>query len=542
MNKYYLVFIVILIMAVLTRLIYLGSIPLGVTNDEAGYIYSAYSIFKTTRDVSGIYLPLNIQLDNSFSPVYIYTIIPFIAIFKMSAFSGRLPFAILGILTVVCIFFLAKQLTKNKLIPFYSMFALALSAWHIHISRGAFDATFALFFYLSAITIFICTKKKGRIWYSLPFFLLAFYSYHATKVYFIFLIPLLCLIYRNYLIKKRSETSIFILGCIFIILSFVYVAGTQNVNRDSVFLWSNTTDAKITVDWERDRNNAPLILKELFSNKPLYYFRKMRENYLEAFSTNFLFLYGETGGLGGTYGTFYRGVFYLIDLPLVLLGIWKLFHNKDKNKIYLITGLLLISPLPSTFTNDKTYVMRCVMMLPIFTLIIGYGIAELFDRFAKARSSLKLIFISISAIIYLTFFASFIFQYFFRYSIYGAESWFKSSRDLAEYAYSSSHKYERVIIARSGVMFLMQYGFYNNIEPKLIQLAWKQQGVKNVGNVQFITDCLKNKNGDKDNILQPDMGKTLYIVPDTCHNNLKPTKVIRQLGEPLKVLWKIYEI
>src|SRR5581483_8766266 len=107
------------------------------------------------------------------------------------------------------------------------------------------------------------------------------------------------------------------------------------------------------------------------------------ENYLEAFSTHYLFLYVETSGLGGTYNVEFRGEMYIIELPFLLIGIYFLLRQKNNRLKYFIFGGLLISPLPSTFTLDRTYVMRSLMMLPFLCILVGYGIWEGYSLLKK---------------------------------------------------------------------------------------------------------------------------------------------------------------
>ncbi len=351
----------------------MGTVPSGITNDEAGLIYSAYSIAATGHDLMGRFLPLSVNLDHSFSPVSIYLIAPFVGLFGLLPFIGRLPFAIFGVLSVILTFAITKKLFNNFTLALFLAFVMSVSPWHLQISRMAYETPVAIFFFLLGIYIFLSKVNKGNINWSIPAFLFAFYTYHATKIFYLVLIPLLIFVYKDKLIKRKMELIIFIFLNAMILLSFIFILSTQNVSRQSVLIWN---DQKVSefVNWERDKNTAPFFIRQVFNNKPLYYLRAIRENYLEAFSTQFLFLYGETQGLGGIYGTFYRGVMYIIELPLLILGLyylWRYKNTRPKNFLFL---LLLIFPLPSTFVIDKSYVMRSAMMIPVLSIIVGCGI------------------------------------------------------------------------------------------------------------------------------------------------------------------------
>src|SRR5690349_13503591 len=84
------ILISILVLSFFLRVWDLGDKPAGISNDEANYIYSAYSIFKTGKDINGKAFPVSFTVDTSFSPVHIYLMSPFVGILGPSAFSGRI--------------------------------------------------------------------------------------------------------------------------------------------------------------------------------------------------------------------------------------------------------------------------------------------------------------------------------------------------------------------------------------------------------------------------------------------------------------------
>jgi 4-amino-4-deoxy-L-arabinose transferase-like glycosyltransferase len=110
MKRHTIFLVLIMLLASILRLWQLGNIPNGITNDESGYMYSAYSIWKTGHDVSGRLFPLSFNLDNSFSPVYIYATAPFVGILGLNPFIGRLPYALISILVVFLIYLFPKKL------------------------------------------------------------------------------------------------------------------------------------------------------------------------------------------------------------------------------------------------------------------------------------------------------------------------------------------------------------------------------------------------------------------------------------------------
>ena len=526
----------IIFLAAFLRFWNLGSVPSGATNDEVTYIYNAYSISQTSKDIAGNSLPLSFNIFNSFSPVPIYTMSPFIKILGLSLFTARLPFALAGIAGVFLLFLIAKNITNNYYIALSAAFVLSVSPWHLQFSRVSYDGALALFFYLLGIYIFLKKKDKGNINWSLPAFLLGFYSYHGTKIFMLLFIPALLFIFRNQILKRKKEMFIFIAGIILIASSFLYVFYAQNVNRQKVLLTKNTSEITNLINTERTYNTAPLILRNIFSNKPLAFLRIIRENYLEAFSPQYLFLYGEIGDSKEVFGISNRGIMYIIELPLLFFGIAYVLRTK-KIRNFLILGLL-IAPIPSTITIDKSYGLRSIMMLPFLSIIVGCGIYEMFARLRKIEKIYSAIFTSAFILLYAFLITGYLYQYHYRYSIYGAEAWLRGSRDVSEYIAQEKDNYKQVYIANEGGL-LMQYALFNREDPNIVQAAYRS---KRLENIYFIGNCIKtyNKPFDPRIYLPPN---TLYVIPGDCYKETttEPIKSIIQVGEPLHTVWKIYK-
>lgn len=510
----------------------IGVVPDGITNDEAEYIYSGYSIWKTAHDPTGRYLPLSINLDNSFSPVYIYIIAPFVGLFDLSPVFGRLPFAIMGTLSILFLYKIAEFISKNRNIALLTALFLAISPWHIHISRGAWDITCAMFFFLVAIYIFLANSEKGSILKSLPFFLLAFYSYHATKIFFIFAIPLLTIYSFPKLKLHRKQILIFVLGCFIILLSYVYVNKTQGITRSSVFVWNSPAEAAKSVNFERAHSEGPFFLRQIYINKLTYYLKVITRNYLEVFSPQFLFLYGE-GSM--TYSLHEIGQMYLIDALFLIMGLNFLLREKNRRLAFFVIGFLLIAPLPSAFSG-KTYVMRSGMMLPFLLLLVAIGMHALLKTFSK--KSFKLLYLAVICL-YLVSLVNYLYFYYFRYPVRSAEGFFKSSKDLSLYLKEESEK-KNIVVANLGKTFIFQYAIFNKVEPKEFQAVWVSQPPYNIKNITFINNCWTAEELVEKLTPEGYPGTALYI--SSCHYDFPPTKIISDRAEPLRSIFYVYSL
>lgn len=157
---------IILLIGFLLRIVAIGSVPAGFTPDEASFGYDAYSIIKTGRDQWGKAFPLVLESFGDYkSPLYTYLTIPSVFVFGLNKFSVRLPNAIMGTLAIYATYLLANQVmnAKKRFLVFSSMsfslseiagFILAISPWHIMMSRGAFEANLTTFFLTISLFFF----------------------------------------------------------------------------------------------------------------------------------------------------------------------------------------------------------------------------------------------------------------------------------------------------------------------------------------------------------------------------------------------------
>src|SRR3989338_7032275 len=123
MKKY--LIILILILASVLRLWNLSNYPMGLNADEAALGYNAYSLLITGRDEHSHAWPINLESFGDFKPAgYAYMLIPFIKVFGLTEFAVRLPSAIFGVLAVLFIYLLSRDLFADTNIKYIASFLL----------------------------------------------------------------------------------------------------------------------------------------------------------------------------------------------------------------------------------------------------------------------------------------------------------------------------------------------------------------------------------------------------------------------------------
>ena len=160
--------IVIVIMAGLFRFMRIESIPPSLYWDEVSQAYNSYSILETGYDEHKEFLPLaRFKAFGDYkAPVYIYLDVPFIALLGKTNLAVRFPSALFGTLTVLVRYLLAKEVffkNKNKnQISLAAAVLLAISPWHIQLSRVAYEGNLATFFTILEITLFLLSLRKQK--------------------------------------------------------------------------------------------------------------------------------------------------------------------------------------------------------------------------------------------------------------------------------------------------------------------------------------------------------------------------------------------
>jgi 4-amino-4-deoxy-L-arabinose transferase-like glycosyltransferase len=145
-------------LATVLRLVALGSVPGPLSHDEAVKGYDAWSILHTGRDQYGERLPLVFRSIGDYREAAMpYLIALSEAAFGPTDFAVRLPAALAGVTLVLGVFLLGRELFDRDT-GLLAMAFLAISPWHVQVSRLAFRAgltpvcvTFGLWLLLRAL-------------------------------------------------------------------------------------------------------------------------------------------------------------------------------------------------------------------------------------------------------------------------------------------------------------------------------------------------------------------------------------------------------
>ncbi|OGM05233.1 hypothetical protein A2715_04740 [Candidatus Woesebacteria bacterium RIFCSPHIGHO2_01_FULL_39_32] len=508
------------VVAFILRVLAIDVLPVGFTPDEASFGYDAYSILQTGKDQWGHTLPLTLESFGDFKPpLYAYLTIPSVALFGLSKFAVRLPNALFGTAAVYITYLLVKELSllmvngqwsiinkKNKILTInheslaiIASLLLAISPWHMMMSRGAFEANLTTFLLPLGILWFLKGFKNKRFLLASLFILgLNLFSYHSarlvTPLIFIFLI----FIFRKDLKKLSLKTKI-ISAAIFTTFTLLagytlFLGGATRAKDISIFsgsLQEASEQRIISIYGGLDTGTARLL-----HNKYQVTLQRFFSNYLQYFSANFLFVDGPSEA---TYGMLPgRGVLYWFELPFIFGFLYALFSSKKKKPLLLILFWILVAPIPAALTTGKGYAAnRSAIMMPAIQMASAIGAYTIWMWVSSLLRSKKLlkIFLFGYSFVGLLFFIYFVEDYFLLSPYKSAKDMLYGNLESAYWLKDNSLDKTEIVMSTKLSEPHIYVAFANSWDPKDYQKKTREWSVYKKRNLLFIDQLPEYKLG-----------------------------------------------
>lgn len=463
--------LLILLFSAFLRFYQLGEVPVGFHRDEAFFGYNAYALLQTGKDMTGNLLPIHLQ-SFLFSPAgYSYLTIPFVAMFGLTEFAVRFVSALFAVLTVLVTYFLVKALFGEKLrsLAFLSALFLALSPWHINLSRTATENVIVAFLIALGVLLHLYWVKN-RNWKILLVSFFCFSStlffYQAPRAFLPFFVPLLFIFFHPKPLKKNLIAPI-VLFVIFIVFPIILILTShdlsQRIRMLSIFQHEGT-QLILNEQIRENGMNGNIFFTRFFHNKPINYSITFFENYFHHFSYDFLFT---DKGFPDRYRVPQMGLLYFFEIPLLILGVWSL-YRRDKKRAGFLTGWILLSPIGSSLTfHDVPNLQRTLFIFPALSIISAYGFLELLRVVGKIKFApiIRFAFLGIS----FYFFAYYLHQYYVHQTYH--RPWFRQEgyKELVTQLESIQGDYKKIVITNAESDPAILFLFYSKYDPKLIQ-------------------------------------------------------------------------
>ncbi len=520
MNIKRIALVAILVLAAILRLYKLGEFPIHLTNDEAGLGYNAYSILQTGRDEHGNLFPVIFKSFGDWKPgLYVYLSVPTIALFGLSEFSVRLPSALMGILAVLYIYKLGSKLFGDK-VGLFSALSLALLPWHIHFSRGAWEANVALTLLIGGVYYFLKSFENNKYFVLSALFLsLTLWSYQSAKIASLIVLVGLAFLYHKQLFKIKFKylVSALILGLLVslpIVLSlFTGKAGRANVM--SVFSYTRSEEyiEETVFAHENITRDSPIFA--LYHSEALNLFRGISGRYLNYLSGKFLFFEGDWSNPRHT--SVDSGYLLYVDIIIFVLGIIGILKRKMSKEVAFVWFLFLVSQVPAALTRDSAHGVRSLGMIFPISLILGYGLNDLVHYLQMNKLAIRLFgFIAlVSAFVYSM--AIYLDAYYVQNKYLEPKDYFYGYKQVVQKVFERETKYEKIVFSQSYDQPYIFFLFFGAMDGDSRFSAWEYQKessfeenqwgdvglIKKLGNIEFRPINWYDDRG---------LGNTLFIV------------------------------
>jgi hypothetical protein len=346
------------------RMVDLQSNPPGLWQDEASTGLDAYLIWTTGSDRAKSFLPL---ISKSFGDYplagYRYLTAPIVGLGGLSIGNERLTASIIGFLMVLLTAWLVRRTTHRHL-AFFTLISAGICPTWIHFSRYGSEAILLPFCLVAGFALFERGKKQaGYLWLGTLSLAASAYTYHAVKL----VLPLWMvafLIYHWPLIKKlwvRQKKHIIGPAILFALCVFpsVWMAlTTEGMARGrTVLAWHHYSGWKLI--------------------------RVVLNNYLSYLDFGLLFVRGGPAVAQSIPGL---GLWNLIELPFVLVGIFQVFRPSPYRRFYFfVLAWFLLGPLPGGVTYETENIGRVIAWLPAPQILSAIGMTHLYHAWQKLR-------------------------------------------------------------------------------------------------------------------------------------------------------------
>ncbi len=460
MNKLILLFIIIL--SFVLRFYDLGKVPNGLYQDETAIGYNAYSILQTGKDEYGKSFPLYFKSFGDYKlPLYIYIDTIFIKIFGVSGFAVRFPSALFGVLTVLGIYFLVKELTQNKNLALLSGFMVSVNPWHLHYSRATFEVSISLFLLILG-TYLLLKSKKGFFFLGTLCFILSLYGYNLTRLLSPALyIMVLLFKYRSKAMSvKREIVFSWVFGIMLLVpfLMTFFEKGGINSAKGTLFFTSGVIQSSL-IEFRSYLVETPVFLNKLFFNSLELNLWHLIKNIVGYLSVNFLFL---TGSSHGNHGIGNVGQFYIWELPLIVYGI--IIVIKDKLKWgFLLFMWIAITVFIASLTREVPHATRSFFLIFSLEVLSSLGLLKFYK--SNINKIIKIIFI-------LLIFYNFIYYFVSYYKVFPvsyAKSWRYADRELSLFLKEHEKDYDQIVVNEDINYIYTSYLFYTQYPPEQFQ-------------------------------------------------------------------------
>ena len=406
---------VILLLGAFARLYMFGSVPGDINQDEAFAGYNAYTLLHHAADSYGVRLPVYLTAWGSgMNALESYLMIPFLAIFGLHVWVIRLPMLLVGLISLVAVYYLVRRFSSAR-VALGATLLLAISPWHVMLSRWALESNLAPGFVLFGLFFFVKGLEKPKFLIaSAVFYGLSLYAYATIWIAVPFVV-LMNVLYGLWTKSIHNNRYTWISLAVLFVLAFPL---------GLFMLVNNGTIAEIRLPFIS-------IPKLVYFRASEISFQKIPENFMNLWNI----LKNQSDGLPWNYIRNF-GLFYPVTLAFFFVGlvenIWLAVRDIRARKIGL--SIFMLVWLLAAFAIGILISVNVNRVNLIFIPIIVMAAQGILLAFSCIHP--KMVYVPLVA--YLLSFANFEREYFTTYKDQIASNFCEGVGDAMEFAQSQS--------------------------------------------------------------------------------------------------------
>ncbi len=434
-------------LGIFVRFFLLGVIPPGLNQDEASIGYDAWALLHYGIDRNGFHNPVHlVSWGSGQNALYAYLSMPFIRIFGLNVFSVRSLNALMGCLSLFLFYDLMKNLTDRDT-GIVALFLLAISPWHIMMSRWGLESNIFPAFLLLGIWLLVRSLQR-EFFLLLAFFVFALSLYAYGTAYFF--VPLFLLCVSWYLLRHgRVRIPVLFLGSAIFALVAIPVALFVFINFQGL-------DSIITPFFSIPR--LPTLrfgaVSSLFGGR---FFTESLTNFRDLL--DLLFLTQHDGLIWNSIPAY--GYLFLFSPPFLLFGFFHTLRTQKMwtqfNPLFLLVVWFLVGMFLGIVTRVNVNRVNAIFLPAICLVAIGISFLR-----EHARTFFRYLILC-----YCLFFASFLYSYFFIYPINAGPAFFESFGEAIQYALKMAPPESKICITDTVNMPYIFVLFYEHTDPRV---------------------------------------------------------------------------
>lgn len=443
--------------------------------------YNAYSLGIDGKDEFGRFLPHDyLESYGDFKPpVYAYLDILPIKFFGLTEFAVRFPSALFGTLTVLLTFFLVKEIfgyggekkqkeTKNinrtEILGLLCAGILAVSPWHIMLSRAAFEANVGAFFIILGVFLFLLAIRKNTWFLSVSAisFVVSIYTFNSPRVVAPLIVFALTIGCWKTMWKYKKQTIVaLVVGILFLLPTLPFLLSPQaSLRFKEVNIFSDLDTVKmINQEIANDGYNP---ISKIIHNRRIVFAVSYLKHFLDNFDPNFLFIKGDKNPRFSTQDV---GELYIIDLPFFIIGIILLFKRR-KGYWWIIPIWLLAGIVPAAFARETPHALRIESSLPTFQILVAYGVFGTGVWLRAYHKRLLVPAIGVYTILYIVSVSYFLHGYFSHYAREYSGEWQYGYKESVSFVNKHKDTYTDIYVTSKLGRPYIYYLFYGKISPE----------------------------------------------------------------------------